>query len=135
MSNPIEMKSIIRDVEENYFPELEIEKKKHKKHKKEKKEKKSKKSKHKSRDRDDSEERSRSRNKKKRSRSSSRSSSRSPSSEHDKSTNRSSNQSKVYQEYLKDKFGGVLKEDEDGNLKPDYNRFKNKYKTQVQMDE
>lgn len=35
---------------------------------------------------------------------------------------------------MKEKFGSILKKDENGNLVPDYGMHKKKYKTEMQLD-
>ena len=133
VNNPIEMRNIIKEVEREYLPEdLEERRKKYmtsirrkstssssssssssrerrKKHKKDKH-----KRKHRSERSPSEEERSRSR-------------------EH--SSKKSYKQSKLFKDYIRDRFGGIAKEDETGNLRPDYSMHKKKYKTQHQLDE
>lgn len=41
----------------------------------------------------------------------------------------------MYEDYLKSKFGNILKKNEEGELVPDYSMHKKKYKTQFQLDE
>jgi hypothetical protein len=41
----------------------------------------------------------------------------------------------MYKQYLKERFGGNLKQEEDGNLKVDYGLHKKRYRTQYQLDE
>ena len=40
----------------------------------------------------------------------------------------------MFKDYIRDRFSGITKEDENGNLKPDYSVHKKKYKTQYQLD-
>lgn len=152
LNNPIEMRNIIKEVEQTYLPE-DLEQRRHalrssyrtrssseerrrrKKEKKERKEKKRLKKEKKQREKD----RSRSREKSKESRS------HSSSEEKEKKKDRREEereekkggfkQSKLYQQYLQDRMGSILKKDDDGNLIPDYSLHRPKYKTQFQLDE
>lgn len=64
-----------------------------------------------------------------------RSRSREKQSEEKSKSSKSFKQSKLYKDYLKDRFGSILKKDEEGNYRPDYSVHKQKYKTQYQLDE
>ena len=156
VNNPIEMKNIIKEVEQEYLPgDLEERRKKmssrrrrestsssrsssnssdsrrhkskkskHSRHSKHSKHSKSKSHKHSHRHR-------------RRSSSSERSESRSRSRDNDFSSDskKSFKQSKLFKDYIRDRFGGIAKEDENGNLKPDYSMHKKKYKTEYQLNE
>jgi hypothetical protein len=43
-------------------------------------------------------------------------------------------QSEEYKDYLKQRFGPILVE-EDGYLRPDFSKYKKKYKTDIQLTE
>ena len=41
----------------------------------------------------------------------------------------------MYRDYIRDRFGGIAKQDEEGNVRPDYSVHRKKYRTQLQLDE
>jgi hypothetical protein len=130
-NNPIEMRNIIKEVEKEYLPQ-DLEERR-KKHYSSKRRRSSSSSRSSSSDRHQKKKKTSKRTKEE---SRSRSRERERKYEESKDEKKSSfKQSKIYQEYLKDRFGSIIKKDETGNLKPDYGMHKSKYRTQHQIDE
>jgi hypothetical protein len=134
VNNPIEMRNIIKEVEREYLPEdLEERRKKYMSSIRRKSTSSSSSSSSSSRERRRKHKKDKHKHKHRRERSPSEEEERSRS--RDQSSKKSYKQSKLFKDYIRDRFGGIAKEDETGNLRPDYSMHKKKYKTQHQLDE
>jgi len=130
--NPLRMREIYDSIEGYQKPRGPSERrrsrskeKKHRKHKKDKKDKKTKRSREWS---NSSTSRSSSRDKDRRKRSRSRS-------RENRKPVELPKQSELEKEYMKERFGPILVQDERGYLRPDFSKFKRKHKTEIQLSE